>query len=217
MIAKPALQLPRYAAGITALVVSVVALTACGSDSDDVDDQPTGEQLAGSYEELLEQSLEKEENPFVIEVLTEAVKTGGITQAQYDEAHGMYTECMVNAGYEEEHTRRASGIIDLIPPELEDDDAIETYMETGDDCSDELAPIEALYRTQQGNPDLLSDSDELLVACLKRSELVDDSYATSDFTSDLEDLFKNAPYDPNDPAAQECFSAAGYSIGIGEE
>ncbi|WP_159619098.1 hypothetical protein [Ruania rhizosphaerae] len=177
---------------------------------------PEGERLAGSYEELLEQYLEQEENPFVIEVLTEAVETGSITQAQYDEAHRMYTDCMVNAGYEEEHTRLASGIIQLTPPDLETPEEIDAYMETGSECSDELAPIEALYGTQQGNPDLLANNDEVVVTCLKRSQLVDASYTTSDFRTDLEELFKNASYSPNDPAAQECFSAGGYAIGIEE-
>lgn len=207
----------RLAASVCALILGVSMLSACTSSSGSVGDAPTGERLAGSFDELLQQYLEEETNPFVVKVLSEAIKIGHIAQAQYDEAHRMYAECMVNAGYEEEYTRLASGVIQITPPELKDGDAVDVYLETGTECSDELAPIEALYRAQQGNPDLLADNDEVVVSCLKRSKLVDSSYTTSDFLADLEGLFKNAPFDSNDAAAQECFSAGGYSIKIEEQ
>lgn len=207
----------RFVASLAALVAAFSAVTACTTETDTVGDPPSGERLAGSFEELVQQYLDNEENPFVIEVLTEATETGKITQAQYDAAHSMYTDCMKNAGYEEEYTRLASGIIQVTPLDIDDDDAFNKYMDTATECADELAPIEALYGAQQGNPDLLADNDEVVVGCLKKSQLVDASYTSADFLADLEDSFKNASYDPNDPAAQECFSAGGYGISIGDE
>lgn len=207
----------RVLTGLVAGVLAVGALAGCTSQTyGDEAAPPSGERLAGSFDELLEQYLEQEENPFVIEVLTEAIETGGITQAQYDEAHRMYTECMVNAGYEEEYTRLASGIIQITPPNMNAEEA-QRYMDISGDCADELAPIEALYRAQQGNPDLLVNGDEIVVACFKRSQIVDTSYSTDDLAKDLDSRFENAPYDPTEATVQECFSAGGYAVAIGDE
>jgi hypothetical protein len=212
---KRTTRLTRVAVGFAAVLIGCSALAGCTYKSGTVGEPQSGERLAGSLEELFQQYLDQEENPFVIEVLTEAIETGAITQAQYDEAHRMYTDCMLNAGYVEEHTRLSSGIIQLTPPQLEGAEEVDPYMETGTECSDELAPIEALYRAQQGNPDLLANNDEVVVSCLKKSNLVDAAYTTDDFLAELEDRFQDAPYDPNSPEAQECFSAGGYAIGIG--
>lgn len=203
--------------GMAALVLVASALVACSSGVDgEGQAPPEGERLAGSFEELLEQYLEDEENPYVIDVLNNAIDTGGITQAQYDEAHRMYTECMVSAGYEEEHKRMSSGIIQITPPDMSAEEA-QQYMDTAGECADELAPIEALYRAQQGNPDLLTNGDEIVVACFKRNQVVDSTYTTTDLAEDLESRFEEAAYDPNDATVQECFSAGGYSVAFEEE
>lgn len=207
----------RVVTGMVALVLAGSALVACTSGVDgEGQAAPEGERLAGSFEELLEQYLEGEENPYVIDVLTRAIDTGGITQAQYDEAHRMYTECMVNAGYEEEHKRLASGIIQITPPEMSAEEA-QKYIDTAGECADELAPIEALYRAQQGNPDLLSNGEEIVVACFKRNQVVEATYTTTDLAEDLENRFEEAEYDPNDTTVQECFSAGGYAVAFEEE
>lgn len=208
--------LTRIVTGMAAIVLAGATLAACTYTVDgDGQAPPEGERLAASFDELLEQYLAHEENPFVIEVLTSAIQTGGITQAQYDEAHRMYTDCMVNAGYEEEYKRLASGIIQITPPDMSAEQA-QKYMEISADCADELAPVEALYRAQQGNPDLLTNGDEIVVACFKRNEIVDAAYSTTDLAADLESRFADAEYDPNDASVQECFSAGGYSVAFDE-
>lgn len=209
--------LTRIITSMAALALAGSALVACTSGVDgDGQAPPEGERLAGSFTELLQQYLEDEENPYVIEVLGSAIETGGITQAQYDEAHRMYAECMVNAGYAEEYKRMSSGIIQITPPDMSAEEA-QKYMDTAGECADELAPIEALYRAQQGNPDLLANGDEIVVACFKRNQIVDSTYSTKDLADDLDNRFENAVYDPNDATVQECFSAGGYSVAFEEE
>lgn len=207
----------RIATCMVAIVLAGSTLVACASGVDGEGRAlPAGERLAGSFDELLEQHLEDEENPYVVEVLNAAIDTGGITQAQYDEAHRMYTECMVHAGYKEAHKRMSSGIIQITPPDMSAEEA-QKYMDTAGECADELAPVEALYRAQQGNPDLLSNGDEIVVACFKRSQVVDATYTTTDLAEDLESRFEEAVYDPNDATVQECFSAGGYSVAFEED
>lgn len=215
-----ALSRVRLIGIVAGVLAGCLVFSACSSRSGTVSEQPQeGEKLAGSFDELLRQNLAAEENPFVIDVLTEAIETGRITQAQYDQAHRMYTDCMVNAGYEEEYSRSSSGLYDWVSAGegVETREEYEDYSETRDECSDELAPVEALYSVQQDNPDLLARGEEIVVACFKKAQLVDATYKPSDLLSELDDGFDGAPYDPMSAEAQACFSAGNFGVAIGEE
>lgn len=211
--------------GISAVATAaVLVLSGCTTTTEGTYEGGTNtasnEKIAGSLTELFQQALDDPENaanPFVVDVLTRAVDTGAISQADYDEAHRLYRVCMNDAGYEESYTQLANGSYQITPPQLSGQDAVEKYMAVGTECSAELAPIEALFITQQGNPDLLSDQDQIAVQCLIEAGVVDATYTSQKLRDDLDSAFKNASYDPMSAEAQTCFSNAGYSISVGEE
>ena len=201
----------------------VLVLTGCTTTTEGTYEGGTDtagtEKIAGSLTELFQQALEdpdNAENPFVVDVLTRAIDTGAIAQADYDEAHRLYRVCMKDAGYEESYTQLANGSYKIAPPQLDGEGAVEKYMDVGSECSAELAPIESLFMTQQGNPDLLSDQDQIAVQCLIEAGVVDASYTSEKLRADLDSAFEGASYDPMSSEAQTCFSNAGYSISVGE-
>ncbi|MBN9177848.1 MAG: hypothetical protein J0I43_10825 [Microbacterium sp.] len=210
----------RIAIGIAAFATAALLLTGCTTTTQGTyegSSNQTTAKLAGSLTELFQQALDGEKNPFVIEVLNRAIATGKISQADYDEAHRLYRVCMSDAGYEETYTQLANGSYQITPPRLDGDSAVEKYMDVGTECSAELAPIEALFITQQGNPDLIVDQEQLAVQCLNKAGLVDASYTASNFRSDLDNAFKDATFDPMSSEAQTCFSNAGYTITVGKQ
>ena len=212
-------------AGVAAVAAAaVLVLTGCTTTTEGSyeggTDASGNEKIAGSLSELFQQALddpENAENPFVVDVLNRATDTGAIAQEDYDEAHRLYRVCMNDAGYEESYTQLANGSYQITPPPLDGQEAVEKYMGVGSECSAELAPIEALFITQQGNPDLLSDQDQIAVQCLIEAGVVDASYTSQTLRDDLDNAFENASYDPMSAEAQTCFSNAGYTISVGEE
>ncbi|MGG7465729.1 hypothetical protein [Plantibacter sp. YIM 135347] len=193
-------------------VIGALALTGCQQTSGSADLNTSGERLAGSLVEMFEQKLETQTNTFVIAVLERAIGSGAIEQADYDEAHRLYRQCMEDAGYQETFEQQANGVVQITPPKLSGEDAVKKYMRIGSECSDELAPIESLFVVQQGNPDLLAEPEEVVARCLVKAGLVDTGYAADDFRVDLDQAFAGASFDPSSDAAQTCFSGAGYAI-----
>lgn len=206
------------------VAAAMLVLTGCSSTTegtyDDGSNSSGNEKIAGSLSELFRQALDNPrnaENAFVVEVLNRAIDTGSIAQEDYDEAHRLYRVCMNDAGYDESYTQLANGSYQITPPSLEGQDAVEKYMDVGTECAAELAPIEALFITQQGNPDLLSDPSQVAVQCLIEAGIVDASYTPQKLREDLDTAFQSASYDPMSSGAQTCFSNAGFSVSIGNE
>ncbi|WP_162903778.1 hypothetical protein [Leucobacter sp. wl10] len=207
----------KVVAGVAITLLSTVLLTGCITESSKAPETAStgaSEVLAGSLVELFEQEKADTDNMFVLEVLDRAIASGSIAQQDYDEAHRLYVECMSDAGYKEKYRQDTNGVWRITPPSLNGDEEVERYMQIGADCSDELAPIEALFTVQQGNPDLLADPAAGAVACLKRAKLVGGDYTVGDFTAEFESGFKNSPFDPNSPEAQSCFSGNGYAVTV---
>jgi hypothetical protein len=203
----------RIIAIIGAVAVAAVGLTGCVTTAGEAPPAQS-ERLAGSLAELFQQERGAVDNDFVIEVLDRAIESGTIAQSDYDEAHKLYAECMKAAGYEESYRQDANGLWRITPPPLSGQDEVEKYMTIGSDCSDELAPIEALFAVQQGNPDLLADPRQAAVQCLREAQLVGADYTVEDFDSEFETRFESAPYDPNAPDAQACLSGAGFAVTV---
>jgi len=207
----------KHATGLAMMLLATFALAGCVTESGEVPDSGgTGqsEVLAGSLTELFEQKMETTDNVFVLEVLERAIETGSIAQLDYDEAHRLYAECMIDAGYEETYRQDTNGVWRITPPPLSGEEEVERYMSIGADCSDELAPIESLFTVQQGNPDLLADPAAAVAACLREAQLVSADYTGEDFAADLESGFDNASYDVNSAEAQSCFSGNGYAVNV---
>ena len=172
--------------------------------------------LAGSLTELFEQQLATTDDPVVQDMLRRAIATGEIPQADYDTAHELYARCMSDLGYEMTYERRKNGTQKAIPPLFGTEEDFESYADDSLDCSDQLAVIEALYLTQEGNPGLLSDPTTVVVQCLIHAGLAPSSYRDEDFTNDLE-AGADFPFDTNGADAQDCFSRGGFGIETGPE
>lgn len=193
-------------------VAGALVLSGCQQMTGSAPENTGEERLAGSLVEMFEQKLAVQTNSFVIDVLERAIGSGAIAQADYEEAHRLYRQCMEDAGYREAFEQQANGVVQITPPKLDGEDAVKKYMRIGSECSDELAPIESLFVVQQGNPELLAEPEEVVARCLMKAGLVGPDYAADDFRADLDQAFASAAFDPSSDAAQTCFSGAGYAI-----
>lgn len=205
---------------VSALIVAV--LTGCSA----APAQPsastgTGQRLAPSLVALFQQTLERQKarlSPFEKQVLERAIANGKIAAVDYEEAFSRRTACMKQAGYNDQVTKLPTGIYQITPnpPAGADPKAwIEKWADTDKRCaSGNLIIIESLYRTQQGNDELLADPLEVAARCL-----VKEGVAPATFTArNLEDWLTKQnpplPFNANDPKAQVCFSNAGIAVGV---
>jgi hypothetical protein len=175
-----------------------------------------GEKVAGSLTELFERQLEHESDPFVVDVLERAIESGSITQGDYDAAHAMYDRCMSDLGHELDYERRKNGTLAETGPFPDSQDELDAFSDDAEGCAEQIAPIESLFATQNGNPELLADPETQVVRCLADRGLTPDSYDEDTFRSDLERLADSPfPFDVNSSEAQECFENAGFGIQVG--
>jgi len=199
-------------------IATVVLATGCSTTtSSTYDDGRDDEVMAGSLVEVFQRELDKEEDPFVVDVLERAVSTGSIPQADYDAAFDLYKRCMADIGYvDREHKRNKNGTIQIAPPDdLRSQEDVEQYMAAGTDCSAQLAPIESLFMIQQSNPDLLVDPLTVAIRCLADLGVTDDAYTEQQLQEDLESD-EPFPFDVDTPEAQDCFTRVGFAVGGGE-
>ena len=199
-----------------ATTVAVLLLTGCSTTTSSTYDDGRGggdERLAGSLTEMFQRELDREDDPFVVDVLERALATGTIAQADYDPAFDLYARCMDDIGYvDESHTRNKNGTMTITPPEgLTTQDDVEQYMNASRDCSPQLAPIESLFLVQQGNPDLIADPLTVATRCLVELGVTDESYDESELQADLESD-EPFPFDVSTPEAQDCFSRVGFAV-----
>ncbi len=181
----------------------------------------TGQKLAPSLVALFQQTLERQKDrlsPFEKQVLERAIANGKIAAVDYEEAFSRRTACMKQAGYNDQVTKLPTGIYQITPkpPVGTDPKAwIEKWADADKKCATgNLIIIESLYRTQQGNDELLADPLEVAARCL-----VKEGVAPATFTArNLEDWLTKQnpplPFSASDPKAQLCFSNAGIAVGV---
>lgn len=150
--------------------------------------------------------------------LDRAISTGKIAAADYEEAFSRYRRCVTDAGVTETYTKLPNGIYRVTPPaDVKDLDA---YVATMRDCAigQGLASLEALYRTQIDNPDLLADPKLVVVRCLVKNGLVPADYTVEKLSAFLDgDMPTKADFDPMHPEAQKCLTAGGIAVQLGAD
>ncbi len=207
---------PAAAAVAALLMCGVVALTGCSSTTpaEKPADSPVQERLAGSMTELFEQQLQNPNlSEFEREVFERAVKTGSISQADYDEAFNRYEQCVSDLGYKDTWEKLPNGLYRITPPPLANQAAVDKYREQTEECADGTTMrIEGIFTQQQSNPNLNADPRAVAIQCLLKGGHTDASYTADDFERDSETGFQDAPFDVSDSDVQTCLYSAGYAI-----
>lgn len=208
---------PRRLVAVAALVMILSALGAC-SDGDSVSPSGTGsggERLATSFTALIDQALAKDDlTPEVRDILERSRQDGAIAQADYEAAFGRYAKCVRDAGVREEYTKLPSGVYRVTPNySTQSEEAERADFEKSNECGyQHLAAVESLFTLQAGNPDLLSDSNEVAVRCLIKAGLVESHFTAADFKTLVEKNFEGAPFDLTDQGTIACLASAGMAV-----
>jgi hypothetical protein len=200
------------------LAVAAVLLGACGNAVNDPGrPAPSGERMKPLVEQFKE-ARTRATSDFERQTLDKAIKTGKLTPGDYEEASGRYRQCVVDAGITETYTKLSNGIYRANPSAGQSDP--KGYFDTTGECALQtgLARIEALYRTQVDNPDLLADPRLVILRCLLKAGLVPADYTTGKLTEFLgtKDMSAAIPanFDPMTPEAQKCLTAGGVAINL---
>ncbi|NMM93758.1 hypothetical protein [Bifidobacterium oedipodis] len=201
----------------------LVCLTACTTPSDKTttDSVDSQARIAPSMNALFDQYLAKDTlSQFEREVLQRARDNGKISAEDYETAHDKQMSCMSQNGWEEQTRKLSNGLYQTtgVSPTPSTDAEVNDYMEASDTCSTGTSKIiESLYQLQQGNPGLLADPYETAVECLKKNDLVDESFTGRKLENALggDDAAKNLPFDISSDTAQSCIAGAGLAANIG--
>ena len=201
------------------IVAALLTMSACAQESTRNSGSPAG---SGEHmKPLIDQFKDaraRAKSDFERAALDRAIKTGKIDPADYEEAFSRYRQCAQDAGYHETYTKLPNGIYRVTPPSnIKDADS---YGKTVRDCASNagLISLEALYRTQVDNPDLLADPKLVVVRCLVKAGLVPADYTVDKLTTFLKsDMTGNTDFDPMNAEAQKCLAAGGFAIDIDKE
>jgi hypothetical protein len=201
------------------LAAMLLGVSACAAESrrEALPQQGTGERMKPLVEQFKD-ARARAGSDFERAALDRAINTGKIDQADYEEAFSRYRQCAQDAGLAETYTKLPNGIYRVNPPsDIKD---VDTYAKTMRDCAANagLISLEALYRTQVDNPDLLADGKLVAVRCLIKAGLVPTDYTVEKLTAFLKsDLDKSTDFDPMNAEAQKCLTAGGMAISVKQE
>jgi hypothetical protein len=148
-------------------------------------------------------------SPMETEVLLRSVEAGSISVADYEMTHAAFMTCMSQRGVDEPWKKGADGVYH--PQGYDSSKVLFTDSELSaarDACEPLVDAVQWLYTVQQSNPDLFSDQDEQVVACLRRNGVVDDLYTPEQLQQDTID--RSLPFDVFDPVPNACLAGAGY-------
>lgn len=203
----------RYRAGGARLVSALVAaclLTACSSS-----DEEAAEEAAAAWEADIRIAAGKATSEFEVAVFAD----NKIDAAEYEEAVQRYMACMKEA-LPEEFAERFTAVKDKYgmygyngPPVTAEQQAgwDSAYNEHDPTCrTGTIELIEPLFTGMVMNPMRLSP-DEQIVDCLKRYQLVDDSYSVENLKAD----FGSAQGDDAEPGSFDPSKATGLDLNSG--
>ncbi|HEX8628653.1 MAG TPA: hypothetical protein VF755_10835 [Catenuloplanes sp.] len=202
------------------LVAALFGVSACATEShtEARPKQGTGERMKPLVEQF-KQARTEAKSEFERAALDRAIASGKIDPADYEEAFSRYRQCMQDAGLRETYTKLPNGIYRVTPP----DDVggagkdVDAYAKVMRECASNagLMRLEALYRTQIDNPDLLADPRLVVVRCLVKAGLVPTDYTPEKLTTFVTgDMTGATDFDPMNPEAQKCLTAGGMAISV---
>lgn len=207
------MRISRLMLAVAALALTGLAISACTGTQEG---NPNAKR-ASSFEDLFTQWLAAPDaTAYDKVVLQEAIETGRITQAQYQEALDLYISCMSDAGYQMRQTRYPTGVVNVQPPASVDD--ADALMTTDSLCQEQTSVFVVMgYETQQGNPDLYADAATVAYTCLKKNGLIADDVTLEQVSAFLTESHRNVyPFDVHDLGVKSCFYAAGMGYDIDE-
>lgn len=202
---------------VTALSITM-ALSACTSAP-----PPDTGRLAPSFRALAQQYLDQSEDELSEwdrAVVEKAVKTGRISQADYDEGADNFEACMIAGGERWTRTRHLNGVVEFQPPQVfttaeEDDNQVRVQ---GECYTSGYAATQELFAIQQVNPELLSNFSLVALNCLKKAGMLAEGFPLDEYERVMgpHDFPVEYPFDVMDPRSQTCLWSTGSAISVSE-
>ena len=147
------------------------------------------ERLASSIGDYIQQQLDTYDSlpDYQRDVLRRSIKRGRISAKDYETAWSDYKQCVLDKGYREVIlVKMYNGVYAEASSTGGTKRQYEQFDKAENDCRMEyLDQIDLLYKIQVGNPSLYADQDEAVVDCLRRKNVVKDSYTAKDFRREV--------------------------------
>ncbi|MEU5257353.1 hypothetical protein [Amycolatopsis sp. NPDC021455] len=209
----------KFWAAAAAVTLATVAGCSAGAEHKPAQARRPGEKMLPLVEQFKE-ARGRAKSDFERAALDKAIEAGKIDPADYEEAFNRYRRCAQDAGVKEGYQKQPNGIYKVLPTDIPaDQKSVDAYLKTTTDCADNagLIRIEALFRTQVDNPDLLADPREVAVRCLVKAGLVPADYTVEKLMTYLRgDMTKVTDFDPANPEAKKCLNAGGLAVEVGK-
>ncbi|MBW3095437.1 hypothetical protein KIH75_08875 [Bifidobacterium sp. 64T4] len=138
---------------------------------------------------------------------------GKVSRADYEQSWMNFRSCIMNRGWTDPKPTAYGGFYAV--PSMNEEGMSKTQDEKLvsdlNFCSiSENTNTDQLYRTQESNPELSTDSDQLLVNCLIQKKVAPTSYTKEQFSKDWSS--DSAPAFFSSAEAQECFTLYQYGV-----
>jgi len=216
------------------VLLGLSSLSGCGNTVDTpsgstfAEEKATAEKTSPLIDSWKEDLARDDLSDFERDVLKRAVKTGKITQDDYEQAQAKYLQCMVSEGFDHlKFNKLPDGLYELAEDAdtVEGSDSSKNYENAMLKCSEGTTRIiEAEYRDQQDNPERYKDHGLIAVQCLRDAGKVDKSYTAAQFNKAAEKYRKGTyvgtlseqfgfPIHSSDKQTMFCLSLGGLSIG----
>jgi len=165
------------------------------------------------YQTMIDQALaDPNTSDFVRQVLTQALTTGQITDADYQEARNHFVQCMADRGWTVSLTDVGYSVTGT-PGGPHDGAGPNDTSEANDDgqCEDSAeGPIEPIYLGMKYNPDGLNN-DQLIKACYTKNNVPDGQGMSDD---EFVAMIHNSAYRPSTDQAELCILDPDGSNGV---
>lgn len=212
---------------LSLLAIGLVGCSNAGSVSPTPNNSPTfrgtSEPLASNLVTLFQQTLDNGGIDYgglsdqETTVIQRAINKGSISAKDYEATFVSYQTCMNQNGIDGISWKKGPDGVYVMQPWNYNKVSFSNAQlsDAQSSCRYTFDAVQFLFTTQQSNPDLYSDPREAAIACLQRHGFVDVSYTPAQLDHDFAgngDVPYTFPFDPMDPVANACLSAAGYGI-----
>ncbi len=158
-----------------AAIALMIGVSSCSDSEVSPETSESGARLAPSVSDYAEQLADKFAGSMddrQREAVERVVKTGEVSQSDYEQALSDYRQCMIDRGYREIiFLDMGGGIREEAAHQAGTDQQERRYAQDSMECGDaHTTVIDELYRMQAGNPELLQDHNEAIADCLRRQE-----------------------------------------------